>query len=223
MTGPLISRKRGSISGTNNRPRTFNLGPVMKSKQLLLSLTCAAVIAACAAPAPAPTPAPPAMATLLQQADSAIKAGQNDAAVATLKVAAQTYPANKTPWLRIAQISFDCHDYGEAITHAKKVLELDGADVVAQSLLAVSGLRVSSKALADLTMSNKLMSGDVRAEAQNLAFILRTSIGGDIIPASTRHDSTKPRAGKAVAATPVKTAAQGLMEILDQPNDLGKK
>lgn len=196
----------------------------MKTKQLLLSLACAAVIAACAAPTPAPPPAPPAMATLLQQADSAIKAGQIDAAAATLKVAAKTYPTNKTPWLRIAQLSFDCHEYGEAITHAKKVLELDGADVVAQSLMAVSGLRVSSKALADLTMSNKFMSGDVRAEAQNLAFILRTSIGGEIIPSPARHDSTKPRAGKAqVAAPPVKTAAQGLLEILNQPNDLGKK
>ena len=195
----------------------------MVLKNLLSSLSCVAALAACATPVPVPPPAAPTMAVLLQQADSALKAGQPDAAVATLKLAAKIYPNEKTAWLRIAQVSFDCHEYGEAITHAKKVLEIDGDDVLAQSLLAVSGLRVSSKALADLTNKNKLVSGDVRSEAQLLAGILRTSIGGEIIPAPGKA-SMRPHPPRApAAAPPVKTAAQGLLDILNQPNDPGKK
>ncbi len=194
----------------------------MNSKQLLLSLSCAAMLAGCALTKPAAPPAPPSKAALLQQADSAIRLGQLEAAVATLKVAAKLYPTDKTAWLRIAQVSFDCHEYGEAITHAKKVLELDGEDVVAHSLVAVSGLRVSSKALADLTTTKKVMSGDMRAEAQNLATILRTSIGGEIIPTK---ESRKPHAlmPSAPVAPPVRTAAQGLLDLLNRPNDPGKK
>lgn len=197
----------------------------MKSKQLLLSLSCAAMLGACAstkAPPP-PPPAAPTMASLLGQADSEIKAGQPELAIATLKVATKTYPTDKTAWLRIAQVSFDCHEYGDAITHAKKVRELDPDDILAQSLLAVSGLRVTSKALADLKPRNKVMSGDVRAEAQNLAAILRTSIGGEIIPVPGKRD-IKLHQGRAPVATPVKTSAgQGLLDILNQPNDPGKK
>lgn len=198
----------------------------MTSKQLLLCLACTAVLAGCASTEPAPAPALPTMAALLQQADSALKAGQTDAAVATLKVAAKTYPADKTARLRIAQVSFDCHEYGEAITHAKKVLELDANDVVAQSLLAVSGLRVSSKALAELTARNKIMTGDVRTEAENLAAILRASVGGDIIVASDKSDGakrmTRNPAGPLVQRAP-KSTTQELLEILNTPNVQRKK
>ncbi|MEJ7806584.1 MAG: hypothetical protein WKG03_11790, partial [Telluria sp.] len=164
----------------------------MNPKLLLSRVSCAVLVAGCAAPAPAPPPAPPARAALLHQADSAIKAGQVEAALAGLKVATTLYPADKIAWLRIAQMSFDRHDYGQTITHATKVLELDRDDIVAHSLLAVSGLRVSSKALSDLTAKKKVMSGDVRLEAQNLAAILRSPI----VLAQTRHmtaGNTHPR------------------------------
>ena len=188
----------------------------MKPNHFLLSLSCAAVLAACATTAPAPAP-PPTKAALLQQADRAFRLGQNEAAVATLKIVTQTYPGDKAAWLRIAQISFDCHEYGEAITHARKVLELDPDDIVAHSLVAVSGLRVSSKALADLATKKKVMSGDMRAEAQNLATILRTSIGGDIMPVKA-----KPHMARATVS-PDRTAAQGLLDLLNQPNEPVKK
>ena len=192
----------------------------MKPIHLLSSLTCAAVLAACASTKPAPAPPVPAKAVLLLQADNAFRLGQNEAAVATLKIATKNYPGDKAAWLRIAQISFDCHEYGEAITHARKVLELDPDDIVAHSLVAVSGLRVSSKALADLATKKRVMSGDMRAEAQNLAAVLRTSINGDIIPAKARPHAPRPAA---VAPPPEKTAAQGLLDLLNQPNEPGKK
>ncbi|WP_426211020.1 hypothetical protein [Massilia sp. TWP1-3-3] len=198
----------------------------MNAKQFLMSLSCVAVLAACASTTPAP-PAPPAMATLLQQADSALKLGQSAAAVATLKIATRAYPLEKTAWLRIAQVSFDCHEYGETITHAKKVLELDPDNVVATSLLAVSGLRVSSKALADLTVKNRIVTGDVRAEAQNLATILRTSVGGEIIPAVEKTERSKPRAGrpqKTIAASQgPRSTTEEVLDLLNQPNVPVKK
>ncbi len=120
------------------------------------------------------------MASFLEQSGNAIKVGKFEEAVAVLKQAAKLYPAEKTAWLRIAQVSFECQEYGDAITYAKKVIERDPDDMVAHSIAAVSGLRVSSKALADLTTKRKI-SSDVRTEAQSLATILRTSIGGDII------------------------------------------
>ncbi len=155
----------------------------MKSTHLLTSLCCAAIFAGCAStePVPAPPPPPPTMAVLLQQADLALKVGKPEEAVAVLKRAARIYPADKTAWLRIAQVSFECQEYGDAITNARKVLERDPDDMVAHSIAAVSGLRVSSKALADLTKKHRVDS-DVRGAAHELAKILRSSIGGEIIP-----------------------------------------
>ncbi len=193
----------------------------MPSKHFLLSLSCAAVLAGCAAPKAAPPP-PPTMASMLERADAAVKLGNNEDAVAVLKSAARIYPADKTAWLRIAQVSFDCQEYGEAITHAKKVLERDPDDIVAHSLVAVSGLRVSSKALADLTVK-KRVTGDVREAAQDLAKILRTSIGGEIIPAPGGGGRKHPGPRPTLAATVVKTPADMLNDVLNQPNEGDKK
>ena len=45
---------------------------------------------------------------------------------------------------------------------------------------STSGLRVSSKALAELTRKSKL-SGNVKTEAEELAKLLRTSLGEDVL------------------------------------------
>jgi cytochrome c-type biogenesis protein CcmH/NrfG len=190
----------------------------MSSKHLLMSLSCAAVLAGCATPKPVPPPQPPTMAALLEQAESAVKLGKQDDAVAVLKSAARMYPAEKTVWLRIAQVSFDCQEYGEAITNARKALERDPDDIVAHSLVAVSGLRVSSKALADLSVK-KRVTGDVREAAQDLAKILRTSIGGDIIPAPGGRKNPVLRP----TLTVVKTPTEMLNDVLNQPNEGAKK
>jgi tetratricopeptide (TPR) repeat protein len=217
-TSLLIRRNRKQLPGTNNSLRTHYTGLAMPSKHLLLSLACAAVLAGCAAPKAVPPPAPPTMASMLEQADAALKLGKPEDAVAVLKSAARIYPADKTAWLRIAQVSFDCQEYGEAITHARKVLERDPDDIVAHSLVAVSGLRVSSKALADLSVK-KRVTGDVREAAQDLARILRASIGGDIIPApgGRKNPVLKP------ALTVVKTPTDMLNDILNQPNEGARK
>lgn len=171
----------------------------MQFQRLFLCMACAAVVSACAT-APPPKP-PPTLAALMAGADGAIKAGRNDSAAAWLTSAITAFPADKAPRLRMAQLQFECHNYGETITYAEQVLQRDPDDLLAHSLVAVSGLRVSSKALTDLAAKNKL-TGDVRSEAQDLAKLLRANIGGDIIvPVKARTTRAAP-ARPAVAASP---------------------
>ena len=121
------------------------------------------------------TPAP-ALADLSAQATAASSAGNPDKALSILENATKLYPADKTPWIQIAQIKFDAASYGEAIVNALEALHRDPQDQVANSIVAVSGLRLSSKALADLS-KQKNLSGSVRTEAQDLAKLLRESLG----------------------------------------------
>jgi hypothetical protein len=158
----------------------------MKTKHLLSCLAYAAMLAGCATPRAVPKPAPPpSLVSLMSDAELAIQGGQPERALATLHSATLLYPHDKSAFVRIAQVQFESQRYGETISSAQMALARDPDDIVAHSLVAVSGLRVSSKALSDLTIQNNL-TGSVRAEAQDLAKLLRASIGSDILvpPAS---------------------------------------
>ena len=142
----------------------------------------------------------------MAEADAALMAGQNDKAYTVLKGATVAFPTDKTPWLRMAQMRFDSTDYGAAIVDALEALERDPDDTLANSIVAVSGLRVTSKALADLSHKNNL-TGNVRTEAQELAKLLRSSLGEDsLVPgvhgASQRKEAPPKRVGSAAPAVP---------------------
>jgi len=164
-------------------------------------ITCIALLAACASTEPvAVHAARPAstMAAAMSEADAAVLAGQNDKAYAILKKAGSTFPTDKTPWVRMAQMHFDSTNYGEAIVDALEALERDPDDTLANSIVAVSGLRVTSKALSDLSQKNNL-TGNVRTEAQDLAKLLRTSLNEDVLvpgnrPATPRVKETVKKA-----------------------------
>ncbi|MEM8514042.1 putative Zn-dependent protease [Massilia sp. MP_M2] len=134
------------------------------------------------------------------QADAALAARQPEKAILLLKSASVAHPVDKKPWVRMAQIRFDASQYGEAISHAQEALARDPNDTLAYSILAVSGLRVASKALADLTRKNNLQ-GSVRSEAQDLARLLRTSLGEEVLV------STRPAVRAPVRKTPSQSAA----------------
>ncbi|VXA92079.1 M48 family metallopeptidase [Massilia sp. 9I] len=135
------------------------------------------------------------------EADKAIASKQEEKAYAMLKAAGEAHPVDKRPWVKMAQIRFNAGVYGEAITNAQEALERDPDDTVAHSIVAVSGLRVASKALADLTRKNNL-NGDVKSEAQDLAKLLRTSIGDPIIVPKDTKTKTEPRRAPSVPAQP---------------------
>jgi hypothetical protein len=159
----------------------------------LVTLACVAVLAGCASAPPAAPPAPPTLAALMAQAEAAVAAKQETRAIMLFKQASQAYPGDKSSWLRMAQVSFDCESYGDTITYAQAASALDPNDMKALSLVAVSGLRVSSRALSDLSQKNNV-TGTVRMEAQNLAKLLRTSIGGDIIVPPKKEPKKLPKA-----------------------------
>jgi predicted Zn-dependent protease len=179
--------------------------------QHAMPLACLALLAACASNPPASKEPKPAatVAAAMSEADAAMMAGQNDKAYSVLKAATTTFPTDKTPWLRMAQMRFDSTDYGAAIVDALEALERDPDDTLANSIIAVSGLRVTSKALADLSQKNNL-TGNVRTEAQELAKLLRSSLGEEaLVPgarASQRREASPRRVGSAAPA-PARTAA----------------
>lgn len=145
------------------------------------------------------------------EADAALAAGQGEKAISLLRTASVAYPVDKKPWVRMAQIRFDAAQYGEAISNAQEALARDPDDTLAYSILAVSGLRVASKALADLTRKNNLQ-GSVRSEAQDLARLLRASLGEEVLvnarPAARKEaPARRTPAQPAVAAPPRREAA----------------
>jgi predicted Zn-dependent protease len=157
-------------------------------QRLIPALVCAVLMSACATDGSgAGASRAPTLAAAMSQADAAVMAGQNDKAFTILKNASSTFPTEKMPWLRMAQMRFDTNNYGDAIVHAQEALQRDPDDTLANSILAVSGLRVSSKALADLSQKNNL-TGSVRNEAQDLAKLLRDALGEkDLVPSATTH------------------------------------
>ena len=178
-------------------------------KRLIPAVACAALLAACAStgdgargPAKVAT-----VAAAVAEADAAVAAGQADKAYVLLEGAARAFPTDKTPWVRMAQMRFDANDYGEAIVNAQEALERDPDDTLAHSIAAVSGLRVSSEALADLTRMNKINS-DVKSEAQDLAKLLRASLGEEVlVPGPVKRKEPVKRTPRSKTAAAKTTAS----------------
>lgn len=179
----------------------------MTMKRLLPTALSIAILAGCASTAPSTGSKPVTMATALADADAAAKGGRSDQAYAILKNAATANPTDKAPWLRMAQMRFEDKNYGEAIVTGLEAIERDPDDMLAYSLVAVSGLRVSSKALNDLTQKNGF-SGSVRNEAQDLANLLHTTLKGErIVP--VKAPPARAAAPKVQAAVPAAKACSG--------------
>jgi tetratricopeptide (TPR) repeat protein len=174
-------------------------------------LACALLLTACANESQLLRSEQPA-ATLdstLAEAGRVAAAGQQDKAMGLLRSAAGSYPADKAPWLSMAQMKFDRASYGEAILHAQEALQRDPGDQVGNSIIAVSGLRLSTKALADLSQQNNL-SGSLRSEARDLARVLRTSLGEEVLvppPAAPRRPLVAPARRVQPAAKPASSHA----------------
>lgn len=180
----------------------------MTAKPLLPGLGCLTLllVSACATDGAQVRSDKPAatLESVIAEADRATAAGQSEQALALLKGAAASYPADKAPWLTMAQLKFDRASYGEAISHALEALQRDPIDKHANSIVAVSGLRLSTKALADLTQQNNL-NGSWRTEAQDLARLLRTSLGEEVLVPPGRAP-VKPALRR--SAAPVKPSGQ---------------
>lgn len=186
--------------------------PLGRIGRFLGAAACAILLSACAMmkkPEVAETPPPtPTMDELLAKADEASGAGRKEDAVALWKEAAAAYPADKAPWSSIAQTRYDAGQYGEAIVNAQEVLVRDPNDRLANSIIAISGLRLSTRALADLSRQNNL-SGSIRTESQDLAKLLRESLGEQVlVPPPAPIPAPKPVARSRVKARVKQAAAR---------------
>jgi predicted Zn-dependent protease len=171
-----------------------------------LSLSLSLLLAGCAADAPNAQKTPAVtLDHVMADADTAARAGQYDKALQILKGGTVTFPKEKAPWLQMAQMKFDRASYGDAIGNALEALQRDPDDTVANSIVIVSGLRLSTRALADLTRQNNL-NGSLRSEAQTLARVLRNSLGEDVLvpaqaPRKTGVSGKPPSRGTAAVKT----------------------
>lgn len=142
---------------------------------------------------------------VMVQANQASAAGKLDVALALLTDASITFPADTAPWLRMAQINYEAGQYGAAIIDSQQVLVRDPGNKVANSILAVSGLRLSTRALADLSRQNNL-SAALRTESQDLARLLRASLGDTVLVPrdrlAARRSALKPALRPALKQVP---------------------
>jgi hypothetical protein len=193
--------------------RSFRLGVV---------LACVSVLSAgCGTlgklEAPKEAPPTPSLEALLADASKAKLEGSVSKERETYRAAAAAYPTRKEPWGKLAESYFEVSDYGNAILAAQEVLQRDAADPVATSMLAVSGLRVSTTALAALRQQQSLRS-DTRAQAEEIVKSLREVLGESVLvpsavvptpppPRRVAAPRPAPAAAPAPAATPAPTAA----------------
>jgi tetratricopeptide (TPR) repeat protein len=160
-------------------------------KRRMCGALCVLALSACAS-APPVLPPPPTMEQLMLKGSEAAGAGQREQALTLWQEAAKAYPADKSPWLQMAQTRYDTGQYGEAIVSAQEVLVRDPADKVANSIIAISGLRLATRALADLSRQNNL-SGSTRTESQDLAKLLRESLGETVLVPPARESRPASR------------------------------
>jgi len=179
-------------------------------------LAAAAVLSACAlAPtAPAPAPKVESLPELMHQAETAAAAGEKDTARDAYRAAAKVDPTSKAPWLKLSESYFESGDYGNAVLAAQEVLHRDNGDSVAAGILAVSGLRVSTSALALLRQHNDINAG-TRGEAETLARSLRELLGEPVLVPRPESEAVaqaaRPKRSKAAvkrAAAPPTAAAK---------------
>ncbi|HEU4622853.1 MAG TPA: hypothetical protein VFS42_11570 [Burkholderiaceae bacterium] len=141
-------------------------------------------VAGCATQSTPPAAPPPPSVGPIDQAisrwDELSKSGQADKAKELMANIKREYPARKEPWLKQAQLQFDAGNYGQAVLDAQEALRRDPADRTALGIVAVSGLRVSASALADL-VRREGVPGSVRDEAAIIAKSLRESLGESVL------------------------------------------
>lgn len=190
--------------------------PAFKNLRVLAGAGLALMLTACASnqntvsKPPEPVPQVVSMDEWMARAKLASVEGNPEKVRAAYRSAAQNYPGEKLPWLKLAEDYFYAQDYGNAVIAAQEVLQRDMQDHFAHSVLAVSGLRLTAGSLVALRQEGSLPVGS-RDEAISVARALRDTLGAASLlppaqpapPARVR----KPAPAPATATTPTTTAA----------------
>ncbi len=147
----------------------------------------------------------------MRNAEKSLEDNQADKAMGLFAGAAKIFPDRKEPWQRIAQVQFEHGNYVEAAVAAQEVIQRTGSGnesdtAAARSILAVSGLRLSVRALAELR-GGDFLRGDVRREAETLAQKLRTTLNEQVLIPQSLVD-VDPSAQQADAAKSPEASAK---------------
>ncbi len=212
----------------------------MGFRHRILGVACALLLSACASTSKTAAVAPPApIAGMLGAADEAVRLGQVDQATVLLAAAAQAYPADKEPWLRLARRSMEQKRYRDALNHAQEVLARDGEERDAHAIAVLSATRLAGASAASLARGgawSALPGAPQRADAIDAARQLQASLGeqaGKNVPASRAATmqvaagpapvrKATPTPNRAPAAAPPATtggpaagSASGPLDLLD--------
>ncbi|KRE89294.1 hypothetical protein ASG87_02825 [Frateuria sp. Soil773] len=181
----------------------------MKSQALLLGMLLSAfVVSGCSRNTKRDQPPALTYDQLMQQADTNLRTQNVDGARLFYTKAAAADPTRKEPWFRLAQLDFNQQNYGGAILSAQEVLQRDAADVDAESILTVAGLRVAVDALGRLHDEDNLQ-GPAHQEAEKLAEKLRETLGEEVlVPKKAVRTPPKRRIARA-PVTPAAAPAAG--------------
>jgi tetratricopeptide (TPR) repeat protein len=205
---------------TAPRVGTAGTGRYSRGIRCALLLACVAALTACAS-APgqgagaAPAAAAPAIVAMdewMAQGDAAVKEGDHTKARAAWRSATKDYPTAKRPWLKLSEDYFNTADYGNAVLAAQEALQRDPHDRLANSVLAVSGLRLTAGSLAALRDDGAYAVGS-REEAVAVTHSLREALGEPVlVPAAdstSRKNVVKPatRSAARTGAAPQANAA----------------
>lgn len=144
---------------------------------------------------------------LMKASELAAKGNSNDALIAFGDLA-KTNPDWKEPWVKIAKIQFDAGNYSQAIVSSEEALQRDKTDRFAESIRAVSGLRVAAASLNGLRDEVEL-KGNARADAVALAGVMRETLGEEVlVPPAELEARKKAEALKKKKAVPVRSTKQ---------------
>jgi len=166
-------------------------------KRICAAAALALFLGACSSTPTVPA-GPPKLDELLSQASQAAASGNKEQAITLWKQGAVAFPTEKAPWSNIAQTRYEAGQYGDAIQAALEVLVRDPNDKLANSIIAISGLRLSTRALGDLSRQNNL-SGSLKTESQELARMLRENLGETVLvpppapPAARERERERPQ------------------------------
>lgn len=152
----------------------------------------------------APAPAVVSMEEWMNRGDAAVKENDHNKARDAWRSAAKSYPTAKQPWLKLSEDYFNAADYGNAVLAAQEALQRDPKDRVANSVLAVSGLRLTAGSLAALREDGTYPVGS-RDEAVSVTRALREALGEPVLVPPPEP----PPARKRAARPPVRPTAAG--------------
>ena len=138
----------------------------------------------------------------LAQAARAEEGGDREKARGLYRAAAKAYPVAEEPWQKLAESYFNAGDYGNAIQSAQEVMQRDPKDTTAASVLAISGLRLSSQSFAVLheqAEAVRAKSGGTAKPLTNASILLAARMEAETLARNLRELLGEPPAGKELA------------------------